>query len=162
MILGGPALFLAGHAAFKLVVWRALSWPRLAGIAALGLLGLAAGAIPALALGACAAAVVVAVAVSDRLPWLPRPTEPAPGASSGEHARPGVPVQADEISADPLTRREREIAELVTQGLANCEIAEQLVLAKRTVNSHIEHIFSKLGFTSRTQLAAWVSRQDAN
>ena len=75
MILGGPALFLAGHAAFKLVVWRALSWPRLAGIAALGLLGLAAGAIPALALSACAAAVVIAVAASDRLPWLPRPAE---------------------------------------------------------------------------------------
>ena len=48
-----------------------------------------------------------------------------------------------------LTRREREIA-------------EQLVLAKRTVDSHIEHIFGKLRFTSRTQLAAWVSRQDAN
>ena len=31
MILGGPALFLAGHAAFKMVVWRVLSWPRLAG-----------------------------------------------------------------------------------------------------------------------------------
>jgi len=90
MILGGPALFLAGHAAFKLVVWRALSWPRLAGIAALGLLGLAAGAIPALALSACAAGVVVAVAVSDRLPWLPRSAEPAPGASPGEHARPGM------------------------------------------------------------------------
>ena len=50
----------------------------------------------------------------------------------------------------------------MTQGLGNREIAEQLVLAKRTVDSHIEHIFSKLGFTSRTQLAAWVSRQDAN
>ena len=90
MILGGPALFLAGHAAFKAVVWRAVSWPRLAGIAALGLLGLAADAIPALALGACAAAVVVAVAVSDRLPWLPRQAEPAPGASPGEHVRPGA------------------------------------------------------------------------
>jgi low temperature requirement protein LtrA len=73
MILGGPALFLAGHAAFKLVVWRVLSWPRLAGIAVLGLLALAARAIPALALGTCAAAVVIVVAVSDRLPWLPRP-----------------------------------------------------------------------------------------
>ena len=76
-------------------------------------------------------------------------------------ARNEVPVPADEISADPLTRREREIAELVTQGLGNREIAEKLVLAKRTVDSHIEHIFGKLGFTSRTRLAAWVSRQDA-
>jgi low temperature requirement protein LtrA len=77
MILGGPALFLAGHAAFKLVVWRFASWPRLAGIA---VLALAADAIPALALAACAAALVTAaVAATDRLPWLPRPAEqPAP------------------------------------------------------------------------------------
>jgi low temperature requirement protein LtrA len=88
MILGGPALFLAGHAAFKLVVWRVLSWPRLAGMSVLGLLGLAAGAIPALALGACTAALVIAVAVSDRLPWLPRPAEPAPRSSPGDPARP--------------------------------------------------------------------------
>jgi low temperature requirement protein LtrA len=67
MILGGPALFLAGHAAFKLVVWRYLSWPRVAGIAVLGLLGLAATAIPELGLAACAAGVVAAVAASDRL-----------------------------------------------------------------------------------------------
>jgi low temperature requirement protein LtrA len=77
MILGGPALFLAGHATFKLVVWRAVSWLRLAGIAVLGLLALAAHAIPTLALAACAAVLVVAVAASDRLPWLPRPAEPA-------------------------------------------------------------------------------------
>ncbi len=75
MILGGPALFLAGHAAFKLVVWRVVSWPRLAGIAVLALLALAAGAIPALALAACAAVLVTAVAATDRLSWLPRPAE---------------------------------------------------------------------------------------
>ena len=51
MILGGPALFLAGHAAFKLVVWRNVSWPRVAGIVVLALLGLAAKAIPELGLG---------------------------------------------------------------------------------------------------------------
>jgi low temperature requirement protein LtrA len=72
MILGGPALFLAGHAAFKYVVWRHLSWPRLAGIAALALLALTARAIPALALAACAAG---AVAATDRLPRLPRPAD---------------------------------------------------------------------------------------
>ena len=75
MILGGPALFLAGHAAFKLVVWRFVSWPRLAGIAGLALLGLAADTIPALALAASAAALVAAVAASDRFPWLPCPAE---------------------------------------------------------------------------------------
>jgi hypothetical protein len=57
-------------------VWRVLSWPRLAGIAALALLALAGRAIPALALGACAAGVVVAVAITDRLPWIPHPAEP--------------------------------------------------------------------------------------
>jgi non-specific serine/threonine protein kinase len=56
----------------------------------------------------------------------------------------------------PLTRREREIAVLVAKGLGNREIAEQLFLSKRTVDSHIEHIFTKLGFTSRAQLAEWV------
>ena len=75
MILGGPALFLLGHAAFKYVVWRHVSWPRLAGIAALALLALASQAIPARALAACAAGVVAAVAVTDRIPWLSRPAE---------------------------------------------------------------------------------------
>jgi len=79
MILGGPALFLAGHAAFKLVVWRYVSWPRLAGIAALALLALAARTIPELALAAAAAAVVAAVAATDRLPWLPHPGITSPG-----------------------------------------------------------------------------------
>ncbi len=73
MILGGPALFLAGHIAFKLVVWRYLSWQRLAGIVVLALLALAARSVPALALAACAAALLIAVAVCDRLPWLPHP-----------------------------------------------------------------------------------------
>jgi low temperature requirement protein LtrA len=73
MILGGPALFLAGHAAFKVAVWGYVSWPRVAGIAVLALLGLAAKAIPELGLAACAAGVVVAVAASDRLPGLHPP-----------------------------------------------------------------------------------------
>ena len=73
MILGGPAVFLAGHAAFKVVVWRYVSWPRVAGIAVLALLGLTAKAIPELGLAACAAGVVTAAAASDRLPWAPHP-----------------------------------------------------------------------------------------
>ena len=78
-------------------------------------------------------------------------------AARNETATPGTPALTS-----PLTKREWEIAELVTQGLGNREIAERLVLAKRTVDSHIEHIFAKLGFTSRAQIAAWVSRQNAD
>jgi low temperature requirement protein LtrA len=66
MILGGPALFLAGHAAFKYVMWQVVSWPRLAGIAVLALLAFAVTAVPEVALAACAAAVVTAVAAADR------------------------------------------------------------------------------------------------
>jgi low temperature requirement protein LtrA len=73
MILGGPALFLAGHAAFKFVVWRHVSWTRIAGIAVLALLGLAAKAIPELGLAACAAGVVAAVAACDRVPGVRPP-----------------------------------------------------------------------------------------
>jgi non-specific serine/threonine protein kinase len=58
--------------------------------------------------------------------------------------------------ARPLTPREREIAGLVAEGLGNREIAERLFLSKRTVDSHLEHIFTKLAITSRTQLANWV------
>jgi len=57
----------------KVAVWRYVSWSRVAGIAVLALLGLAAKAIPELGLAACAAGVVVAVAATDRLPGLHPP-----------------------------------------------------------------------------------------
>jgi predicted ATPase/DNA-binding CsgD family transcriptional regulator len=56
----------------------------------------------------------------------------------------------------PITDRQLEIAELVAQGMTNKDIAERLVLSIRTVESHIERSLIRLGFTSRTQLAAWV------
>jgi low temperature requirement protein LtrA len=65
LILGGVALFLAGHAAFKAVIWRRVPWTRIGAVAVLALLGLAAPHLSALALGGCAAAVVLAVAVLD-------------------------------------------------------------------------------------------------
>jgi predicted ATPase/DNA-binding CsgD family transcriptional regulator len=57
-----------------------------------------------------------------------------------------------------LTRRERQVAALVAQGLGNRGIADRLVIAQRTAESHVENILSKLGFTRRTQIADWVSR----
>jgi predicted ATPase/DNA-binding CsgD family transcriptional regulator len=54
-----------------------------------------------------------------------------------------------------LTRRELEIAELVAQGMSNKDIAATLVIGRRTVETHVENILVKLGFTSRTQVASW-------
>ena len=59
----------------------------------------------------------------------------------------------------PLTRREREVAELVAQGLSNKEIAAKLVISQRTAETHVEHILTKLGYTSRSQIVTWVSAQ---
>lgn len=72
MILGGAALFLAGHAAFKLTVWRVISWTRLAALLSLACLGLLGPHLSAVALGSMVAAVIIAVAISDRhvMGWL--------------------------------------------------------------------------------------------
>ena len=56
-----------------------------------------------------------------------------------------------------LTRREREVATLVTEGLTNRQIAERLVIAERTVESHVERIMDKLSRHSRAEIAAWMS-----
>ena len=70
-----------------------------------------------------------------------------------EQAKEPGPARADTV----LTRRELEVAGLVAQGLSNRKIAESLVVSQRTVDGHVEHILAKLGFTARTQIAAWVA-----
>jgi DNA-binding CsgD family transcriptional regulator len=64
---------------------------------------------------------------------------------------------ADVASEPALTKREREVAALVAQGMTNKDIANELVISQRTAEAHIEHILCKLGFTSRTQIAAWAA-----
>ncbi|MER5318845.1 ATP-binding protein [Streptosporangium roseum] len=73
-----------------------------------------------------------------------------------EEGAPGDGSQAEEGRQAPLTRREMEIAQLVAQGMSNKEIAATLVIAQRTAEGHVEHILSKLGFTSRAQVAVWI------
>ena len=56
-----------------------------------------------------------------------------------------------------LTRRETEVAALIAEGLANQQIADRLVIARRTAEGHVERILGKLGLSNRTQIAAWVT-----
>jgi DNA-binding NarL/FixJ family response regulator len=58
-----------------------------------------------------------------------------------------------------LSARELEVAGLVTEGLTNRQIAERLVISERTAQNHVQHILTKLGFTTRSQIAAWSSRR---
>ena len=55
----------------------------------------------------------------------------------------------------PLSDREFEIARLIAEGLTNKQIAEQLVLAPKTVSAHVTHILTKLGAARRAEIAAW-------
>ncbi len=54
-----------------------------------------------------------------------------------------------------LTSRELEVVSLVALGKTNREIADQLVLGERTIESHVGNVLSKLGFVSRAQIAVW-------
>jgi DNA-binding CsgD family transcriptional regulator len=73
-------------------------------------------------------------------------------------ACPGAtPVRLESTARLPLhelTEREREIAELAARGHSNREIATQLFLSIRTVNNHLNHVYTKLGFNDRGHLAA--------
>ncbi|MGW0843153.1 LuxR C-terminal-related transcriptional regulator [Streptomyces sp. NPDC002787] len=108
-----------------------------------------------------------------------RPENPTPGVRAGEataarrSAGPGsregsasfgpsadpVSARTPDLVADPvpLTRRELQVAALVAQGRTNKQIADHLVIARRTAEGHVERILVKLGFHNRSQVAAWFS-----
>ena len=74
-----------------------------------------------------------------------KPTQPVSTAS-------GRPGAVD--LAEPLTKREAEILRLISVGMTNQEIADQLVISGATVKRHITNIYGKLGVSHRTQAAA--------
>jgi DNA-binding NarL/FixJ family response regulator len=72
-----------------------------------------------------------------------------------------APAPASALREQPmvLTRREDEISHLMAEGLTNRQIAEQLFIAQRTVDTHVGHILSKLGCSNRAQVAALTGKQ---
>jgi DNA-binding CsgD family transcriptional regulator len=69
-------------------------------------------------------------------------------------ATPLLAALAQDPPAATLTRREREVAELAARGRTSREIAEALTVSLRTVDSHLDHAYTKLGITSRRELPA--------
>jgi DNA-binding NarL/FixJ family response regulator len=72
----------------------------------------------------------------------------------------GVPGDGGMVCADTLTPRERDVMELLTQGLSQAEIAQRLVITPGTVAKHIEHILGKLRVHTRAQAVALALRVD--
>ena len=64
--------------------------------------------------------------------------------------------EPEAIISGELTQRERQVANLVARGCSNRQIALELVVSERTVDTHVSHILHKLELTSRSQIAAWV------
>jgi DNA-binding NarL/FixJ family response regulator len=67
--------------------------------------------------------------------------------------------RADEAPSDPLTPRELEIVKLVAEGSTTQEIAEALVISKKTVEHHRSHILEKLGMRDRVDLTRYAIRR---
>jgi DNA-binding NarL/FixJ family response regulator len=67
---------------------------------------------------------------------------------------PEKPTETSTLAIDELTPREREVLEIVAQGLDNYAIAARLHISEKTVRNHVSVIFGKLGLNSRAQAVA--------
>ncbi|MCS6940671.1 MAG: response regulator transcription factor [Roseiflexaceae bacterium] len=74
-------------------------------------------------------------------------------------ARLNLPTPVEEPAGEPLTARERDVLELVSQGLSNKQIAQKLQISEHTVKFHLSSIFAKLGVSSRTEAVNRGARQ---
>jgi non-specific serine/threonine protein kinase len=112
------------------------------------------------AMGA-AEAVALARLVLDRQPDAEQAGEQFRSVAADPAPNPSEPADppAAKRPANPLTGRERQVAELVAAGRTNRQIGRALGIAEKTVEVHVHHVIAKLGARSRTEVAAWVVTQ---
>jgi DNA-binding NarL/FixJ family response regulator len=67
-------------------------------------------------------------------------------------------IDAAARAANPLSPRESEVASLIALAMSNRQIAGQLALSERTVETHVRSILAKLGYSTRTEIATWSLR----
>ena len=65
-------------------------------------------------------------------------------------------IQSEKEKSGGLTGRERQVADLISQGKSNREIAEEMTIGVKTVETYITRMLNKLGFDSRVQIATWM------
>jgi DNA-binding NarL/FixJ family response regulator len=73
-----------------------------------------------------------------------------------------LPELADQAKLDELTRREREVFELVARGLSNREIAHELVVEESTIRTHVKRMLMKLGLRDRVQIVIFAYETGVN
>ena len=104
----------------------------------------------------------VALALGTAPPVEPESALEAPPAAAAGEDRTLTMVSGFQVASAPpssLTQREHEIAELLASGRSNKAIADELSISHTTAARHVANIMAKLGFNSRTQIAAWVMNQ---
>jgi DNA-binding NarL/FixJ family response regulator len=72
----------------------------------------------------------------------------------------GHDVEARRQLPGGLSEREAEVLGLVAQGCSNAEIAERLVISRRTAEHHVQHAYTKLGISSRAAAALFAMEHD--
>lgn len=73
---------------------------------------------------------------------------------------PSAPPSPPKSDLDPLSKREAEIARLVSEGLSNKEIAARIWRGERGVEAHVQHCYNKLGLHNRAELTRWVLERE--
>jgi DNA-binding NarL/FixJ family response regulator len=82
----------------------------------------------------------------------PNGNSPAPQAAAAAQLEHGAEASGD---GSPLSSRERQVVELVSQGFKNREIAQRMFISEQTVKNHLHNIFDKLGVSDRLELALY-------